>query len=231
MSKKNFLMQPYESCRPIVSIGQPGAGKSYTMLKCVEFWHEMDTFAEYNFVLPAYNIEQNNSYEYLNEVQNCNIFNFYHSKIASSIMEKQEKLIKKLKKENKDREKFLPRIFLCVDDSTFQRSSLMKDLSLVQLVTMSRHYNVHVWLLMHVGKNVIPPSVRNQMMYVFVYDIKPQQIKIIYDEYVSNPDFKNFKEFEDYWFDKIEPLEYKCLLLDTLHKQYSPHVNHWFSSE
>ena len=215
--KRNYLCQPIDSCRTCVSIGPPGAGKSFIMLNCLYEWLEYGMFDEYILILPTYGIEQNSSYDFLKNYKNVTIYTGYHPKIAERIITQQKKDVKHKNK-----------IFVGIDDST-QETALFKDPALVEIATCSRHLNIHLWLIMHSAKGVIPTKVRNQMAYIFLYSISPPLLEVSYKEYVSHPDFKRFRDFEEYWYEEIEPLEHGVLLLDKLHKDYDE-VHKWFDS-
>ena len=215
--KRAVLCQPIDSCRSTVSIGKPGSGKSFIMLNCLYEWLEYGMFDEYVLILPTYGIEQKSSYDFLEKYKNVTIYTGYHPKIS-------EQLIKQQSKKGKEKK----RIFLGIDDST-QETALFTDPGIVKIATCSRHLNIHTWIILHAGKGVIPPKVRNQMAYVFLYTISPPLLETMYKEYVSHPDFKRFKDFEEYWYDEIEPVEHGVLLLDNLHKDYDE-VHDWFDS-
>lgn len=194
-------------------------------MKCVQEWYKANVFDEYIFVLPAWGIEQNDTYAFLENWENTTIYDAYHPEISNKLLDRQIKIIKKNGRDNS------PRVFMFIDDTTHQRQELMKDPHLVKICTMSRHYNIHLWIAMHATKNVIPPGVRAQMSFIFVYDIKPTQIKLVYDEYMNSHDFKRYDDFHDYWEEKIQSIpEHRCLLIDNLHNSYSSLVVNWFSN-
>ena len=66
--KRSVLCQPIDSCRSTVSIGKPGAGKSFIMLNCLYEWLEYGMFDEYVLILPTYGIEQKSSYDFLDNL-------------------------------------------------------------------------------------------------------------------------------------------------------------------
>ena len=92
--KRAFLCQPIDSCRTCVSIGPPGAGKSFIMLNCLYEWLEYGMFDEYILILPTYGIEQNSSYDFLKNYKNVTIYTGYHPKIAERIIKQQKKDVK-----------------------------------------------------------------------------------------------------------------------------------------
>lgn len=223
MSKKEFIMQPYESTRPIVSIGPPGCGKSFIMLNCIKEWLKAGTFAEYHMILPAFKFEQKNSYEFLlpHMEKNVYVYDAYSPMIVRKLIKMGEEPEEKEKKK---------RIFFCIDDSTIEGGNLMKSPEMVKLATMCRHYNIHTWLIMHCSKGVVPPKVRNQVKFVFLYDIPPPLLEYVYKEYVDDVDFKRFRDFSDYWYAQVQPVKFGCLLLDKIRKEYSNKCDQWFIS-
>jgi hypothetical protein len=224
--KKNFLLQPLQSCRTILSIGVPGAGKTFTMLECLKAWYKYGMFDEYILILPTYKYEQNDSYAFIEEYgDNVTIYDQYVAKIGEDLLKQQKAAYSKDGKKKKGAR--AKTIFFGIDDSTHQGESLMKDKSMIEIATTSRHIHVHTHLIMHAAKDVIPPKVRNQIAFVFIYDVSPQLLEVIYKEYVKDPDFKKFAAFEEYWYENVEDLDHKCLLLDNLNKEYSNTVNEW----
>ena len=173
-------------------------------------------FDEYILILPTFRIEQSGSYDFLEKCKNVTIYNAFHPKIVEQIIKQQE--------DPKNRKK----LFFGVDDST-QEKGLYNDMNLVKIATCSRHIDVHCWLIMHTGKGVIPPKVRNQIAFIFLYDIPPPLLEISFKEYVSHPDFKRFRDFSDYWYSEIEPVEHGVLLLDKLNKEYDE-IHGWFKT-
>jgi hypothetical protein len=226
--KKNFLLQPLQSCRTILSIGVPGAGKTFTMLECLKQWYEYGMFDEYILILPTYKYEQNDSYAFIEDYgENVQVYDGYHPSIGEKLLKQQKAAYSRDgKRKGKNNCKT---IFLGIDDSTHQKESLMKDPSLIEIATMSRHLHVHTWLIMHAAKDVIPRKVRAQIAFVFIYDISPSLLEIVYYEFVKDVDFKKFPAFEQYWYDEVEDLEHKCLMFDNINGEYSNTVNEWFS--
>jgi GTPase SAR1 family protein len=223
--KKNFLLQPLQSCRTILSIGVPGAGKTFTMLECLKQWYEYGMFDEYILILPTYEYEQNDSYAFLRDYgENVTIYDSYDPIIGERLL-KQQKAAYSHGKKKGERKK----VFIGIDDSTHQKTSLMKDPSLIEIVTMSRHLRCNTWLIMHACKDIIPRKVRAQIAFIFIYDISPSLLESVYEEYVNDSDFRRFSDFEEYWYNEVEDLDHKCLMFDNINKEYSNAVNEWFS--
>lgn len=220
-SQELFLKQPYESCRPVISIGPPGSGKSFIMTNCLKYWLKHNTFDQYHLILPAYKYEQNDSYAFLKKYEKekwMNIYESYSPVIAN-------KLIKQGEIEDQKKK---PRVLFVMDDCTVQGNALMYSDELIKLAVMCRHYQVMTWLLAHADKAIVPPKVRAQLKFVFIYDVAPSLLESIYKQFVDDPDFKRFRDFETYWYKEVQPKKHCCLFLDKIRKEYCDIVNEWF---
>ena len=63
MSIKDFLDQPLERCTTTIVIGEPGTGKTYTILRSIEYWLKKNYFKEMYLFLPIFKYEKDNSYK------------------------------------------------------------------------------------------------------------------------------------------------------------------------
>ena len=220
-SQENFLNQPYESCRPMISIGPPGSGKSWILTHALKYWLKHNTFDQYHLVLPAYKFEQKGSYNFLKEHEKkpwmC-IYDQYSPIVVQQLIKQGEIEDEKKKK----------RVLFVMDDCTVQAKDLMYSPELVKLCVMCRHYQIHTWLLAHAGKAVVPVKCRNQLKFVFLYDIPPPLLETCYKEFVDDNDFKNFRAFEEYWYNEVQPKKHCCLFLDKMNKEYCDIVNEWW---
>lgn len=225
MSKKDFYETPIKHhCTTCVSVGVPGSGKSYVALNFIKLWIQNKVFDEYHLILPCYKFEQKNSYAFLKQYENekwMHIYPCYTDLIGNY-------LVKQGKREDKDKKKIL----FFIDDSTTQKKSLFTNQNIIDLAVMSRHYNIHVWYICHVSKGIIPTSVRAQIKFCFIYRINPSQVEVVYEEFWSNRDITNKKDFKEFYYNEIdiEGEPHPCLFIDKLNMKYSTDVNTWFKS-
>jgi hypothetical protein len=233
MSKRNFMMHTLElGTFPIVSIGRPGTGKSWILNHYVQWCMEHNIYDEYHMILPAYYIEQNDSYAYLRPLakkKNSNVFIYekFSNLYIRTIIEKNRAIQERNR--TKDSKEYLPRIFVCIDDCTTQKKALFANPLVIELVTVCRHINISAWFLLHTVKGyVLDATTREQIPFVFLYHIAPPSLKKAYEEYIDDDDFPNFKTFLNYWVTQVKPREYCCMLMDTKYKEYSNLVNEWF---
>lgn len=217
MSIKEFLDQPNEACRAVMSIGCPGAGKSFTMLRCLQYWIEHDVFDEYHLVLPQFKHEQNDSYAFLHKYENdqeIKVYNSYHNQIATSLLASQYKKLEKDKNY---------KIFLAIDDSTSQSTNLMKSDDMIKIVTESRHAHIHSWVVMHYARGIIPPKVRTNLSHVFMYKLQASAIKEMFDSYIKIPDMK-YDDFNEIVKTAVFNQKHGCLLIDCMNDRLNPYI-------
>jgi len=231
--RKHFLNQPIKACSSIFSIGERGGGKTFLMLKCLNHWMENDVFFEIHLILPDFEDEQNDSYKWLSEFKQKNtklfIYESYHASIGKKILEDSQKYFdpKNFKQGMPER-----RWGLFIDDATGMGKSLMRCEYLCKLSTSARHKRCHSWFIMHYTAGIIPPKVREQIGFIFIYDIHKVLLQTIYKQYINFPlDFENFKDFNHYFMTEVTNKDHGCLLIDKTNKpkSYSPWVNIWFN--
>ena len=221
MTFKEFLEQPNDSCRTILSLGYPNSGKTYNMVRCLMYWLQSETFAEVHLVLPVYKYEQKNTYGFLENYRGKTkifVYNGYHEMMARKLLEQQKK-------------KGSKPIFLGIDDSTHQKSELMKSEVLTEIATTSRHLKIHTWLIMHYNKGIIPPNVRQNLGFIFVFCLSKKAMENIFEEYNQNNKFESFKEFFPTVSKKYTEDKFACLLIDNIHKVFNFNVSTWWQDK
>ena len=99
--------------------------------------------------------------------------------------------------------------------------------------TQNRHLNIHSWFLMHYDKGTVQPKIRNNIMFIFVYPIKPKLLERIFDEYIDfEDDFEEFEDFKNFWRQYVKPQRYGVLLIrGKPNPKYNPNVSKWFSQK
>ena len=238
-SKTKFVMHPLEhGTFPIVSIGKPQTGKSYLLNHIIQLWYRMGKnacgiYEEMHLVLPTFHYEQTDSYAYLREWvknnKNVHIYETYSPSIVERILKRQKDFINKEKKKNPNSTEKPKPILLIIDDATKQRKSLFQSDLICELVTECRHINITFWALMHTIKGrVLDATTRENIKFVFIYHISPASLRKAYEEYIEDPDFKRYKDFEQYWYREVYDLDHPCYLQDTLYHEYCDNVNAWF---
>jgi hypothetical protein len=188
-------------------------------LRCIAFWLINETFEEMHLVLPVYKYEQNNSYAFLEKYKGktkIKIYNAFHDMIAHNLIKKQSKSKGK--------------IFLGIDDSTHQKSSLMKSDALLQIATTSRHLHIHTWIILHYNKGVIPPNVRQNLGYVFVFQLSTKPLKDIFEQYIQISKYKTFDDFDKDFSKMCDEYKYACMLIDNIHHEISFDVSSWWEN-
>lgn len=227
MSIDSLIEQPKQCMRTVVSIGPPGAGKTWIALNILDIWIREDFFDEYHLILPAYKFEQNGSYNFLEKYVNdpkkkINIYNAFDKFLVQRLVKDGDKIYPPGVSK--------PRICFLVDDATTERVNLMKNNDLLKLAVMSRHYNIMVWIIMHVSKGCIPVAVREQIAYYFIYKVSPYMLEIVYKEFISTPDFEKFAQFREYYKTYISPNDHGVLFIDRFKGKYSDDCDLVFSS-
>jgi hypothetical protein len=229
-SKKEFLNFPIDNyTTAIFSIGQPGTGKTFTMMNSIEFYltHPKKPFSEFHLVLPSVKNEMSGSYDWLLKEKNVFVYEAYHPMIS-------EKIIKECAKNNdlfkagKIKEK--PKIFFAVDDATSQGKKLMTCPNIIRLSTENRHLNVQSWFALHYTANIIPPKVRQNMKFVFIHDIHIKTLKKCWEDFVNFKEFRKFDDFLAFWDEYVAKNKYGCLLIKG-NEEYNPIVSTWFKDK
>lgn len=238
MSKEEFLNFPKDKhCTTIFSLAPPGSGKTFIMINAVKWYLEQEKkgnviFDEYHLVLPAFVTEQDDQYNGLDKIKNVFIYETYMPK-------KIEPLVKRAKKEAeaekkaKESGKKIPkrtRVLFVVDDATGQAKALMQCPVAKRIATESRHLNIHCWYLMHHTKGIIPPAVREQTRFCFLYPMQLSNLRGCWEGYINFTEFRTWKDFLTFWDEYVEPQEYGCLLVQR-GTNYNPHVSSWFAKK
>ena len=224
-SKEQFLNFPVEEyATSIISIGDPGSGKSYVMIACIKEWIKMNVFTEIHLILPSFLNEKNDSYKGLDTYENVFVYENYRSVIAENLIKKSDKNNELCKKGKEERHRYL----FCVDDATGEGIQLMKCPHLIKIATQGRHLNIQSWYCLHSNSAIIPPKIRNNIQYVFIYNLHNVLLKKIWESYINFGEFRKYNDFLEFWDNYVINQEHGCLLIKK-NKWYSPKVSTWFS--
>jgi hypothetical protein len=220
MSKETFYLQPFDYCITAISNGKPHSGKSYRVLKTLQYYLKAGVFDEYHLVIPCYYIEQKGSYDFLKPYVDGKV------KGAAPVyvyLEYKEDVVKELLYRGnapaRGKTRDYERIFFFMDDTTDAGNVLMHSPALITLACKSRHYGIMTWLVMHASKNVVPPNVRKQLGYLFLYKVNHSELKNVFEQWICDDDFKDFDTFEKYYSDVMKK-EYGCICFDNIHEEY-----------
>jgi hypothetical protein len=205
--KDNFYLNKKNTGKCILSAGLKNGGKSYLMNQVLRYAFKNKLFDQYVLVLPSYQCEANDSYDFIDEKDpNVLIFTEYSEILPKKIMNYQTKLINK----KKDKKK----IAFFVDDASGQTvDSIHLDQPLKQLITIIRHMNTVLWLVCHATSGVISKFLRSNLDIMIVYNLSNLMLlESIFDEFLSlNPQFrvednnrKNKKRFIDYFLQVMQ---------------------------
>lgn len=224
MSKEIFLNFPKEEhATGIFSLGEPGGGKTFIMIKCLEEWIQRGIFKEIHLILPSFKNEKNDSYGNLEKIPNVFIYEHYRSAIAIDLLKKSDKNNELYKKGKAERELY----FFGIDDATSQGKTLMECPNIIRIATEGRHLNIQSWFCLHHTAGIIPPKVRNQTKFCFLYNMHTVALKQAWKEYINFPEFRKYNNFLDFWDNYVLNQDHGCLLVQK-NKCYNPYVSAWF---
>jgi len=182
-----FIKDNVKRGRCSIFLGMPETGKTFLALKWLVYSLQHNIYNEYHLVLPMFEHEENKSYDFLLPHKDKV---FIYKKYSEIVALKVDKLREKKK------------IMFMIDDATHGLMNKI-DSTLVGLCTTSRHSRnggLTVFLVVHCAKKVIPPTIRQNLKYLFIYRIDSAELlqKTVYDDFVSLQYKKNEKDFIDF---------------------------------
>lgn len=203
-----------------VMLGGKGTGKTHNLIHFMETFEELQRFREIHIVAPHFKDEQNGSYAPLMAFKTpVFVYPEFTAKIGGKLKEIQSR------PENADSS-----ILLVVDDGTNQ--NLFRDRSLVGLATTSRHCRISSILVIHGDKNVIPPIIRQNADFIFIFYCSTKLLKSLYEEHISRfPDFKNYNDFDAKFKERVDKVQYNGMFLNNRLRSYSFNMKYWFPKE
>jgi len=194
--ESDFLEDNKKHGRSIISIGTPESGKSYLALKYVTYSLQNDLYDEYHIVAPTFNHEENSSYDFLKQHKDkVKIYLKYNAVVSERV--------------DKAREK--GKILFVVDDATSELLNNM-DNTFIKLFTTTRHSKnggLTLWIIVHSAKKVLPPMLRQNVKYVFLYRIESSELleDTIFKEFLSLQYRRQGKKYDHFVEEFSEVME------------------------
>ena len=184
-SEKEFLKMA-SSEKFILSIGNKGTGKSFTLLHYLMLAFENDWYDCYFLVLPMYEHEAASSYDFIKEQRSKKIYvyNEWDSDIIlNQVMETPPE----------------QRKFIAVDDSTGHFNSYAYDPLLTKFLATLRHWTCTMWVITHTIRKSLPTAMRALIDGLLVYNTSSRMsLQVVYEEYLSIL-FDSFNQFLTYY--------------------------------
>ena len=181
-SLENYFLEQMREYRICLSIGLKGSGKTYNSMKYIKYMleNEPDLYDKYLLILPAYLYEQNDSYAWLKKyAKKVNVYSYYSPIIFEQLNEKQMALAAK----GKD----LIKYFFLFDDCTSAGSTLFYiDDCFIKTIAECRHMQTGMWFNAHGGAGILPPVLRNNADFIFIYTISNSKLlEGLFIEFIS----------------------------------------------
>ena len=202
-SMEQYFLDQMREYRICLSIGLKGSGKTYNSLKYIKYMleNEPKVYDKYLLILPAFQYEQNDSYAWLKEYKKqVNIYPYYSSVIFEQMIEKQSSLANK--------KKDLVKYFFLFDDCTCAGSTLFNiDDFLINAIATCRHVQCGMWYNAHGATKVLPPILRNNADFIFIYTISNSKLlEILFDEFISltSDEKEPFKQFRNQYREHMQ---------------------------
>lgn len=174
--EKAFIQSVLKN-RVILSLGTKGSGKTYLMLNYLRYSLTHGLYDMYILVLPAYVIEQQDSYKFLKEFEqekNVYIFDHYDEFITAQFLKDQE---------NPKKEKL--KTLYIIDDASGENIWNI-DPHLKSLITVIRHLETTLWLLVHATSRILAPFLRSNTDILLLCKVTSYKLmENIYDEFLS----------------------------------------------
>jgi len=197
MSYENdFLEDNKQHGRSIISIGTPESGKSYLALKYMKYALQNNLYDEYHIVAPTYDYEENSSYDFLKKHKDIvKVYKYYHAVVAEKV----------------DRAREKSKVLFIVDDATSELLNNI-DKTFVKLFITTRHSThggLTFWMIVHSAKKVLPPMLRQNVKYVFLYRIESSELleDTIFKEFLSLQYRRQGKKYDDFANEFSEVME------------------------
>lgn len=192
--------------RVVLSIGTKGSGKSFLMLNFLRFALKYKLYERYILVLPAYKFEQNDSYSFIDDKDpDIFIFEGYNEVIIAQLMEQQ--------KNEKTQKKTL-----CIVDDASGENVWRIDPSMQKMITVVRHLNITIWLIIHSATGVLSSFIRQQCDVLLLSKMtNAKLLENIWEEFLSlTYEYQGREGHKKFYNDfiKMHEQKYQVLYLD-----------------
>lgn len=185
----------------MISVGTKKSGKTTFFLATLRAALEANAFHRYILVLPSFENEADGSYDWLREHKNVTVYSSFHPFILDKIL--------KIADGGKYKTLFV------IDDATSFASMLAnpKNEDMIKFVSNSRHIHVTMWIIVHNMRNVLSPTMRDNVELFLIYDIaNVKLLQAIWEEYLSCE--CTWNEFQDV-FRELNRTKFTSMLLST----------------
>lgn len=205
--------------RLILSIGTKGSGKTFLMLKFLKHCFDRKLYKRYVLVLPAFKFEQNDSYSFIDPKDpDVFVFDGYHENISSQLMT--------IQKKGKGRMKTL----FILDDASGENIWKL-DPSLQRLITVIRHLDITLWLIVHAATGVLSPFLRAQCDILLLSKMTNHKLlESIWEEYLSITSKYKGREGHRSWIDDFIQLmdePFKVIFIDMRNGLIDTDADKW----
>jgi hypothetical protein len=173
---QNFVSEVLKN-RLMLSIGTKGSGKSYLMLNFLRYCFAHKLYERYVLILPSFRYEQHDSYSFINaEDKNIFVIESYNEVITANLLKEQMNTMKRIK------------TLFIIDDASGQDVWHIDD-SLRKLITVIRHLEMTLWIMVHSATGILPPFLRQQTdMLLLSRFTNMKLLQSIHEEYLSLTD-------------------------------------------
>jgi len=206
-----------DQSRIICFVGAKGTSKTYTVLHLIKFWMKVKKFKTYHLVLPSFkNDHDQEQYEFIRKSKEKTIiYTKYSPLVVNKVLSE--------KKNPKEATLFV------IDDATASGNDISTDPVFIKCVMESRHLNIQIIIIIHSLKKVLQPAIRANLDYLFLFKITNNKLlESFYEEFLSLfPDFVNYKEFKNIYYQKVLKGKYNAVFLNCLTHEYCYNVREW----
>jgi len=226
-SLENYFLEQMREYRICLSIGLKGSGKTFNAMKYIRhiLENEPDLYDKYLLILPAYLYEQNDSYSWLKKhAKKVNVYSYYSPIIFEQLNDKQIALASK----GKD----LVKYFFLFDDCTSAGSTLFNiDDCFIKTIAECRHMRVGMWFNAHGATKILPPVLRNNADFIFIYTISNSKLlEILFDEFISmtseNYDRSAYGDFRNQYKEHMQT-EFNSFIISVRNCQIDWGTKEW----
>ena len=226
MTKEGFKEEEIEFLEDstksfIISLGMKRQGKTFLLLKYLQWALLNGKYEEYHLILPQFGHERDGAYQFLVDMKNVFIYDKYHQVVC-------DKMLTKMQSKH---------IFFCIDDATGELLQNF-DTSMTKLLTCNEHgKSACIWICIHSAKRVLPPLARQMLNYFFLYKVNNVGLlKGLWEEYFSLL-YRNFESFLQVYQEAMAKKDKNAIMFALSDKHDLEGISDWmlintdFSSE